>query len=362
MSGLHALGWTAEMDAAFAGHAARGFEPARVTVEHRGAYDVRSAAAEGTAAVSGKFRFEATGPSDFPAVGDWVAIAGSPADDGATIHAVLPRQTSFTRLAAGLRTDGQVVAANVDLVFVAMALDNDFNLRRLERYIAVAWTSGAEPVVLLTKSDKSDDIDGHVLAVESVAPGVPTYAVSARSGSGLEVVAALLTAGRTAAVLGSSGVGKSTLINALLGTELLDTGAIREDDSRGRHTTTHRQLIALPGGACIIDTPGMRELGLWEGDGLGDTFTDIDELGVACRFSDCGHEGEPGCAVTAAIQAGTLPAERLGAWRKLEREAAATERRRTVASRAAARRNGRAIRDSALDAMARKSTFEGRDR
>ena len=362
MSGLDGLGWTAELDTAFATHAARGFLPARVTVEHRGAYDVRSAEAEGTAAVSGKFRFEAAGPSDFPAVGDWVAIAGSPADGGATIHAVLPRRTSFTRLAAGLRTDGQVVAANVDLVFVAMALDGDFNLRRLERYIAVAWTSGAEPVVLLTKADKSDDIDGHLLAVESVAPGVTSRAVSARSGAGLEAVAALLTEGRTAAVLGSSGVGKSTLINALLGVELLDTGAIREDDDRGRHTTTHRQLIALPGGACIIDTPGMRELGLWEGDGLADAFADIDELAGGCRFNDCRHEREPGCAVTTAIRDGTLPAERLDARRKLDREAAATEARRVAGSRAAARRNGRTIRDTAIDAMARKSTFDGRGR
>ena len=362
MSGLHGLGWTAAHDADFAVHAARGFAPARVTVEHRGAYDVRSADAEGTAAVSGKFRFDAAGPADFPAVGDWVAIAGSPAEDGATIHAVLPRRTTFTRLAAGLKTDGQVVAANIDLVFVAMALDGDFNLRRLERYLAVAWTSGAEPIVLLTKADKCEDIEGRLLAVESVAPGVTSHAISARSGYGIDGVAALLTSGRTAAVLGSSGVGKSTLINALLGTELLDTGEIREDDSRGRHTTTHRQLIVLPGGACIVDTPGMRELGLWEGDGLESTFADIDELANACRFSDCRHDREPGCAVRSAIADGTLPAERLLAQRKLEREAAATEARRVAGSRAAERRNGRAIRDIGIDAMARKSMFDGRGR
>ena len=360
--GLVALGWTTELEAAFAGHAERGFLPARVTVEHRGAYDVRSADAEGTAAVAGKFRFEAASPADFPAVGDWVAIAGSPAEDGSTIHAVLPRRTVFTRLAAGLKTDGQVVAANVDLVFVAMALDGDFNLRRLERYLAVAWSSGAEPVVLLTKADKSDDIDGHLLAVESIAPGVTTLAISARTGAGMAGVVALLGPGRTAAVLGSSGVGKSTLINALLGMELFDTGEIRDDDSRGRHTTTHRQLVILPGGACIVDTPGMRELGIWEGDGLGSAFADIDELANGCRFSDCRHEREPGCAVNRAIADGSLPSERLDAQRKLEREAAKTEARRTAGSRAAARRTARSYRDAAIDAMARKSTFDGRSR
>jgi ribosome biogenesis GTPase / thiamine phosphate phosphatase len=359
--GLEGLGWSRELEASFAPHAARGHRPARVTVEHRGAYEVRSAEAEGTAAVSGRFRFETSGPAEFPAVGDWVAIAGSRAVDGATIHAVLPRRSSFTRLAAGLRTDEQVIAANVDVVFVAMALDSDFNLRRLERYLAVGWSSGAEPVVLLTKADKCDDVEGRLLAVEAIAPGVATHAISARTSIGLEAVRECLGTGRTGAVLGSSGVGKSTLINALLGQELLDTGEVREDDDRGRHTTTQRQLIVLPGGACIVDTPGMRELGLWEGGhAIDNAFADIDELAAGCRFSDCRHEREPGCAVSAAIDDGSLPAERLQARRKLEREAAKTEARRTSGSRAAARRLGRVYRDAGVDAMARKSMFDGR--
>jgi ribosome biogenesis GTPase / thiamine phosphate phosphatase len=363
LNALDVLGWTPELEKSFETHAARRHHPARVTVEHRGGYVVRWAEAEGTAAVSGRFRFEASGPADFPAVGDWVAIAGSLASDGATIHAVLPRRTSFTRLAAGLRTDGQVIAANVDVVFVAMALDGDFNLRRLERYLAVAWSSGADPVVLLTKADKCDDVDGRILAVETIAPGVPTHALSARAGFGLDAVREHLGRGRTGAVLGSSGVGKSTLINALLGVDLLDTGEIREDDDRGRHTTTQRQLIVLPGGACIVDTPGMRELGLWEGgEAIENAFADIDELAAHCRFSDCRHEREPGCAVSAAIDDGSLPAERLQSRRKLEREAAKTEARRESGSRAAARRLGRTYRDAGIDAMARKSMFDGRGR
>jgi ribosome biogenesis GTPase / thiamine phosphate phosphatase len=359
--GLAALGWTPELEAAFAAHGAAGHAPARVTVEHRGAFEVRSAEAEGTAVVSGRFRFDA-GPAGFPAVGDWVAISGSPADDAATIHALLPRRTSFTRKVAGLRSDGQVVAANVDVVFVAMSLDGDFNLRRLERYVAVAWSSGAEPVVLLTKADRTTDVDGMTLAVEAVAPGVAVYPVSALTGDGLDRVRDQLGSGRTAAILGSSGVGKSTLINVLAGSELLATSAVRADDDRGRHTTTHRQLVVLPGGACIVDTPGMRELGMWEGDGLDEAFADIDELAAACRFRDCRHEREPACAVTAAIATGALASDRLLARRKLEREAAHIEGRRTAAERVEAKRFARMVRNVAADAMARKATPYGRGR
>ena len=355
MSGLAALGWTDRFDEAFAPHRERGREPARVTIEHRGAYEVRTPSAEGTAVVSGRFRFDAATADAFPAVGDWVAIDGSPADDAATIHALLPRRTAFVRHGAGRRSDGQVVAANVDVVFVAMALDGDFNLRRLERYVAVAWTSGAEPVVLLTKADRSTDVSGQAVAVEAVAPGVPVLPISALTGDGLEAVSALLGPGRTAAVLGSSGVGKSTLINVLAGRELFATGEVRADDDRGRHTTTHRQLVVLPGGACIVDTPGMRELGMWEGgDGLDEAFADIDELAGSCRFNDCRHEGEPGCAVRAAIATGDLTHERLRAMRRLEREAAHSEGRRTAAERVEAKRFQRLVRNASADAMARK--------
>jgi ribosome biogenesis GTPase len=359
-AGLEALGWTPELAGAFAGHAARGLVPARVTAEHRGGYSVRAmrpnGLMEGLAAVSGRFRYDAAGPADFPAVGDWVAIDGSPAADGATIHARLPRRTAFSRLAAGRRTEAQVVAANVDVVFVAMGLDGDFNLRRLERYLAVAWDSGASPVVLLTKADRCPDVETQAQAVEAAAPGVPVLPISAISGVGLDAVRAWLAPGRTAAVLGSSGVGKSTLINVLAGHELLATREVRPGDDRGRHTTTTRQLLALPAGGLVIDTPGMRELGLWDGgDSIGETFVDIDELASDCRFADCRHEREPGCAVLAAIGEGRLPGERLRNRRKMEREAARTEARRTPAERADARRFARQVRDSSAQAMARKS-------
>ena len=242
MTGLTELGWTAELDAAFAGHGAAGRRPARVTVEHQHAYTIRTADGEGTAAVSGRYRFEANGPEDFPAVGDWVAIDGGLDLEASTIHALLPRRSAFTRLAAGKRPDGQVIAANVDVILIAMGLDGDFNLRRLERYLAVGWSSGAMPVVVLTKADRCADVDGHVVAVAAVAPGVPVLAISAITGLGMDALGEHLGPGRTAAVLGSSGVGKSTLVNALLGTDALATAAVRAGDDRGRHTTTHREL------------------------------------------------------------------------------------------------------------------------
>ena len=361
MSGLAELGWTSELDDAFAAHRAAGRHPARVLVEHQHAYTIRTADAEGTAAVSGRYRFETRGPEDFPAVGDWVAVDGAADREGAIIHALLPRRSAFTRLVAGKRADGQVVAANVDVILIAMGLDGDFNLRRLERYLAVGWSSGAMPVVVLTKTDRCADVEGHVVAVTAVAPGVPVVAISAITGDGMAGLVEHLGPGRTAAVLGSSGVGKSTLVNALLGRDAFETAEVRAADDRGRHTTTHRELVPLPGGACIVDTPGMRELGLLDGgDGLGEAFADIDELATGCRFSDCRHDREPGCAVTAAIGRGAFDASRLDARRKLEREAARTVARRAAGSRQEARRFGRMVRDAAIDSMARKSAPDRR--
>lgn len=361
MTGLAELGWTPELDLSFSGHHAAGRRPARILVEHQRSYTIRTADGEGTAAVSGRYRFETRGPEDFPAVGDWVAIDGALGPEAATIHALLPRRSAFTRLAAGPRADAQVVAANVDVILIAMGLDGDFNLRRLERYLAVGWSSGAMPVVVLTKADRCPDIEGHVVAVTAVAPGVPVLAISAITGFGMETLAEHLGPGRTAAVLGSSGVGKSTLVNALLGADAFATAEVRPGDDRGRHTTSHRELVLLPGGACIVDTPGMRELGLMGGgEGLGDAFADIDEIASACRFSDCRHDREPGCAVAAAIHDGRLDPARLDARRKLEREAASTEARRASGSRREARRLGRAYRDAAIDSMARKSAPDRR--
>jgi ribosome biogenesis GTPase len=234
----------------------------------------------------------------------------------------MERRTSFTRQAAGEETLEQVVAANVDVVFLVNALDQRFSLRRLERYLTLGWQSGAQPVILLTKTDLCDDVDAAVLEAESIAFGVEVLAISAETGQGLEGIDRHLAGNRTVALLGLSGAGKSTLINRLLGEELLRTADVR-DDGRGRHTTTHRELIALPQGGVLIDTPGMRSVGLWDGDGgagLEQTFSDVHELAADCRFSDCRHDGEPGCAVIEAVRTGKLPADRLESYNKLLRE------------------------------------------
>ena len=260
MTGLAELGWTPELDAAFAGHLAAGRRPARVMVEHQHAYTVRTADGEGTAAVSGRYRFETHGPDDFPAVGDWVAIDGAPG--AATIHALLPRRSAFTRLVAGRRSDGQVVAANVDVVLIAMGLDGDFNLRRLERYLAVGWSSGAMPVVILTKADRCADIEGHVLAVTAVAPGVPVLAISAITGFGMETLDEHLPPGRTAAILGSSGVGKSTLVNALLGTDALATAEVRPTTAAATRRPT-ASSCSCPAGPASSTRPACASSASW---------------------------------------------------------------------------------------------------
>jgi ribosome biogenesis GTPase len=256
----------------------------------------------------------------------------------------VPRRTSVVRHAPGLRSVAQVVAANVDVVFVVASLNHDLNLRRLERYIAFAWESGAEPVVVLSKADLSDDLEAAVAEVETVAVGVPIIAVSAIDGRGIDELRARIRPGSTVAFVGSSGVGKSTLVNTLAGDELAAVREIREGDARGRHTTSRRQLHRMPDGGLILDTPGMRELGLWDADaGLERSFADIDALASTCRFSDCGHKGEPGCAVASAIEDGDLEASRFEGWKKLEREARHMERRVDALARAEERRRWKTI-------------------
>jgi ribosome biogenesis GTPase len=353
------LGWDPGWAAAFLPFDAAGWAPARVVAAHRDAWVVATPAGDRSAVIAGRFRHEALGPGDLPAVGDWVAAAGLAGDGTAVVQAVLPRRTAFRRSTGddGPTLAGeQVLAANVDVAFVVTGLDGDFNLRRLERYLAVAWSGGATPVVLLNKADLAPDAEGQRIAAEAVAPGVDVRPMSALTGAGVAALAAdHLTRGRTAVVLGSSGVGKSTLVNALLGSERQRTGAVREDDSRGRHTTTHRELLRMPGGALLIDTPGIRSLGVaGASDGMDAAFADIAELAAGCRFSDCRHETEPGCAVRAALADGTLARERFASHRKLEREAAHVARASDPLLRAEERRKWRTIHSAVSIQMKHK--------
>ncbi|MCC6527833.1 MAG: ribosome small subunit-dependent GTPase A [Polyangiaceae bacterium] len=300
---------------------------ARVAAEHRGAYEVWAATGAGRARLAGRLRLELA-DAGAPGVGDWVVVRDAPGPEHTTIiERVLARRTVFLRGAAGREARAQVVAANVDLVFAVCGLDADFNLRRIERYLARIWASGAEPRVLLNKADVCDDLAARVAEVERHCLAVPVHVTSALREEGLEPVRACIRDGMTAALVGSSGAGKSTLVNALLGEPRLRTGEVRASDGRGCHVTTHRQLVLLPGGGLLLDTPGMRELELLDEEGIDAVFGDVAELAGACRFRDCRHETEPGCAVREAVEAGGLEAERYLHFRKLEREAQANELR-----------------------------------
>jgi ribosome biogenesis GTPase / thiamine phosphate phosphatase len=319
---LHRLGWDDGWDAAFAEHRIAGLEPARVAIQHRGAYDLLGEQGELRASAANRLARE----ESLPAVGDWVGF------DPATglVEAVLPRRTSISRKEVWQAVREQVLAANVDVAFLVQALPLDFNVRRLERYLAMAWESGAQPVVLLTKTDLVDDLAPYLAEVEAVTLGAcPVHGVSALTGTGLEELLVWFEGNRTAVLLGSSGVGKSTIVNALAGEELLATQEVRADDQRGRHTTSHRELILLPTGGVVLDTPGIRELQLWDAD-LEQTFGDVEEVARNCRFSDCAHDREPGCAIREALANGTLPAARWESYRKLQRELEAIEARRNV--------------------------------
>jgi ribosome biogenesis GTPase len=330
---LFALGWDDGFAAAFQPHSAAGLVPARVARQHKHAYELLTPAGALAAACTGRLVHHAAGAGALPAIGDWVAVQLRPGEARADIHAVLPRRTKFSRRAPGEAEIEQVVAANIDTVLLVAALDQNFNLRRIERYLAVAWESGAQPVVVLNKADLHPDPAAARAAVNASARGAPVVLLSALGPDADRQVAVelgrWLVAGRTLALLGSSGVGKSTLINRLLGDERLRTGAISDAVAKGRHTTTWRELMVTPGGALVIDTPGMRELQGWELDehALDATFSDVGALAARCRFHDCSHRSEPGCAVQAALDDGSLDPGRWQSFQKLQREQAYAARR-----------------------------------
>ncbi|MEQ1708353.1 MAG: ribosome small subunit-dependent GTPase A [Terricaulis sp.] len=330
------FGWSDVLQLSFAPHAAQGFEPARVIAHHRGLWRLATRRGEVAGRLSGHFALEAA-PGEHPVVGDWLAVALADNSAEAMIHALLPRTSAFRRRAAG-EGGVQVVAANIDVALLVAALNADLNIRRLERYLVAVRDSGAQPVIVLTKADLSADPKTEAQHVAGIAEGAPVLTLSALTGDGLDGLDAWLTPGSTAVLLGSSGAGKSTLLNALAGRALMDTGAIRASDERGRHTTTHRELFRLPSGALLIDTPGMRELGLLAADeALDASFEDVTALLQNCRFGNCTHANEPGCAILAALEQGALGHDRWQAYLKLQRELAFAARKDDASAEAANR-------------------------
>ena len=316
------LGWDARFAAAYEPWQSKtDVHPGRVAIEFNQIFRVYVDNGELDAVTAGRLKHRATSRAELPAVGDWVAVRKRASEDRGVILAMLPRRSAFTRRAAGEPTGEQVVAANVDVVFIVMGLDGDYNLRRLERYLLMARESGASPAILLTKPDLCADLSTRIREVTSLAGDVVVHVVNPRAGEGVEPIRDHFAPGRTAALLGSSGVGKSTLINRLVGADVQRTQEVREADSRGRHTTTHRELVVLPGGGLIVDTPGMRELQLWDAsEAVRETFDDIEAFAAGCHFSDCRHRDEPRCAVKAAVAEGKLAPDRLESYRKLQNE------------------------------------------
>jgi len=326
---LKAYGWDEFFESRFLDRASDQEYPARVITEDRGSYRLISGWGEIRGEIRGRMRFEAAGRGDLPAVGDWVVVQVDADRSLAIITDILPRKSRFSRKVAGSRSEEQVVGANVDTVLMTTSLNRDFSARRIERYLVSALESGARPVVILSKADLCNNVPARIAEVEVAAPGHSVHAVSCKNDDGIEELAQYITPGRTIALVGSSGVGKSTLINRLLGQEVLATSEIRSSDDRGRHTTARRQIVLLPQGGMVLDTPGMRELQLWDsGQGFEKAFEDIQSLSRECRFRDCNHVDEPGCAVRHAISEEDLDSSRLESYRKLEKELAYEHRRR----------------------------------
>jgi len=340
---LRDYGWNDFFSEGFSKLQNNQLEPARVTRSAANIFNVRGREYVGHATLAGKLRHDAGSDAELPTVGDWVGIRLAPTGDP-RIEALVPRSSALSRKVAGRKTDEQVVAANVDLVIVVMGLDADYNLRRLERYLTAVGESGARPIVLLNKTDLCDDTEAHVKEVESIAPGVPVLAASCTEGDGIEEVRGKIGAAETAVLVGSSGAGKSTLINGLLGERIQPTRDVRSDDSRGRHTTTHRELFRLPGGGLLIDSPGIRELQLWGGEkSLAQAFDDIEALARGCRFRDCGHQSEADCAVLGAVESGELAAQRLGSYRALQNELRYLETKQSESAQRAERQKLREV-------------------
>lgn len=335
---LEDYGFTRERAEAFKPYAEKGLAPGRVIEEHRGFYTVALEGAETKAELAGRYRIE---NKPFPAVGDWVAMRpGEPM----LVEAILPRSSRISRNEAGRGTGEQVIGANIDTAFLVIAVDKDFNPNAVERYLTMLWESGAQPVLLLTKADAAEGLDETISAAETAAVGVPVHAVSSTEGTGLGALDAYLMPGQTICLLGASGAGKSTLLNKLAGREIAATQTVRERDGKGRHTTTTRQLHKLPSGALVVDTPGMRELQLWEAGGLQDAFEDIEALAAECKFGDCTHTNNAGCAVE-----GVVDERRLESWRKLQKELAYNARRKDKAAQSAEAKKWKQILASARD-------------
>lgn len=336
MEALKHWGWNEDWAERFGNHAAAGCLPGRISVEHRGLYHYHGPQGEGVASVSGRLRHLAMGRADFPAVGDWVALNVSTNDGSAVIEAVLERTNKLSRKSAGESGEEQLLAANLDVLFLVTSLNQDLNPSRLERFLAAAALPGCQPVLLLTKSDLCDSPTGAVADIRARLGDVPVHAVSALTGDGFDALAPYLSGSRTAAMLGTSGVGKSTLLNRLLGLDRQSVSPVRADDDRGRHTTTRRELVVLPSGGLLIDSPGIRELQLWaEGADVEAAFDDIGHLAEGCPFTDCSHVHEPRCAVLQALAEGRLDRARYDSFLKLRRELAFEE----------ARTDGRAARE-----------------